>query len=97
MSESFLLSPAASLPMSHNTFDSETLYCWPSGISKFSGKALDTSTSNRGTEDEFWTSIWTSISWLSSEKTRDWLSSWSLSGFVSIISLITSIVGPLAE
>ena len=60
--DSVLLSPAASLPMSQETVDSETLYSWPSGISKFSGKARDTSTSNSGTEDEFSTSMCTSIS-----------------------------------
>ena len=60
--ESVLLSPAASRPISHKTVDSETLYSCPSGISKLSGKTREISTSNRGTEDEFSTSICTSIS-----------------------------------
>ena len=64
---------------------------------KLSGKVLLTSTSKRGPGEMFSTSSCNSISCCSSEKTSDRLSSWSLSGLVSMDSFRTSIRGPLAE
>ena len=61
-SDSVLLSPTFSLPISQEIDDSETLYSWPSGMSKLSGKPLLTSTSSRGTGETFWTSMCISIS-----------------------------------
>ena len=52
-----LLSPTLSLPMSQDMDDPSTLYSWPSGMSKLSGKLLLTATSSSGTSEAFWTSI----------------------------------------